>query len=91
MCLEGNANYHMSNSNYWNREARDYSTEIKGHEIPSCVGCMSRLRRHHKFSFSFLPFLIKYNRKCVGYDFFFIYGTVGTSAERMEWLISHKI
>jgi hypothetical protein len=85
MCNEGIANYHMSSSNYWHREARCYLTEIKEHEVPSSVGCMSRSRRPHKFSFSFLSHLIKYNRKCVGYDVFFIYDTLGTSTERMEW------
>jgi len=90
MCNEGNANYHTSNSNYWNGEARDYSTEIKENEVPSCVGCMSRSRRPHKFSFLFLSHLIKYNMKWVGYDVYFIYDTVGTSNERMEWLISRN-
>jgi len=62
----------------------------KEHEVPSCVGCMPRPRRPHKFSFSFLSHLIKHKMKCVGYDTFFIHDTVGNSPEKMEWLISRN-
>lgn len=91
MCNKGIENYPMSHSNYWNRDASDYSTEIK-QRTRSSVLCRMYVTST-KTSQTFILISVSSNqvqKEMCRLWHIFMYDPVGNSTERIEWLISHN-